>query len=249
MKKTIIIANWKMNPQDPILAARLGDALESGLKKIGNVEVVICPPFIYIPLLKFLLDSFKLGAQDCFWEQSGAFTGEISAAMLKSLGCEYVILGHSERKNYLGETHEMINKKVKAALQAGLIPVVCIGEKERRGATGNKGELEKQMREVLNGVTSVQAQRLVLTYEPEWAISSNKGAVAARPEDSAQSFKFIRDMLKEMFGDMQIPLLYGGSTTSKNIKDFIDAGAQGALVGSASLNANEFIELVKNAGS
>ncbi len=247
MQKTIIVANWKMNPQSLKEAQELFDAVAQGVKDVDGAEIVACPPVVYIPALRHTSYSMLLGAQNCFWTKSGAFTGEISPAMLRDLGCTYVILGHSERKNYLGETYEIINKKVKAVLREGLIPVVCIGEKERQGAHGNSKELERQMRDVLKEITRVQAKDIVLCYEPEWAISTNKGAAAAAPEDCAQSIASMREIVKELFGDLQFPILYGGSTNSENIRGFIGSGAQGALVGFASLDAEEFIQLVKNA--
>jgi len=243
MKKTTIVANWKMNPGSSKEAWDLAEAVKRGVAEIRDVKVVLCPPFVYLSALIEGGSAFAqgfgglaFGSQDCFWEDQGAFTGEVSPSMLRELGCSYVILGHSERKNYLGESFEMINKKIKAALAAGLIPVVCIGEK-----------LEQEMREVLKAVTPEQARKLVLVYEPEWAISTNKGAAPARPEDCGRAIALMAKVAQEMFGDIQIPILYGGSTNSENIKGFIESGAQGALVGSASLDAQEFIELVKNA--
>ncbi|MEK7542216.1 MAG: triose-phosphate isomerase [Patescibacteria group bacterium] len=249
MRKTIIVANWKMNPGTSDEAQQLFETVGKGVNETHSVEVVICPPFVFIPEIVRAASSvaFGVGGQDCFWEAQGAYTGEISAAMLKNLGCSYVILGHSERKNYLGETYGMINKKVKAVLQSGLIPVVCIGEKERQGQNGNKEELERQMREVLKEIPRELAKNLVLCYEPEWAISSNKGAAAAAPEDCAKALASMREVAKEMFGDFTVPILYGGSTNSANIKGFIESGAQGVLVGSSSLNAEEFARLVRNA--
>lgn len=252
MKKILIVANWKMNPQSLKEAQELFDSVARGVKGVDDREVVICPPFVYLSDVKGQMSGVQLGAQDCFFEQKGAFTGEISPLMLKDIGCEYVILGHSERKNYLGETYEMINKKVKTALRSGLIPVVCIGEKERQGSNENRGELEQQMRQALRGVKEKESKNLVLCYEPEWAISSNpgragKGAAAAIPKDCAQAISYMRTIAKELFRDVDIPILYGGSTNSKNIGSFIQSGAQGALVGSASLDAQEFIQLVKNA--
>ena len=191
---------------------------------------------------------FQIGAQDCFWEEGGAFTGEISPVMLKDLGCSYVIVGHSERKKYMAETYEMINKKMLAVLQARLTPIICIGEKERGE---NKGELEKQMREILVKINDEDVVRHVLAYEPEWAISSHTNAESAHPNDCKVSIDFMRAVLSDMFGEAQaekVRILYGGSTNSKNISEFIkQGGAQGALVGSSSLDEKEFVSLVKNA--
>jgi triosephosphate isomerase (TIM) len=247
MDKTYIIANWKLNPISFEEADWLLQAIGSGIGGVSglgkSIEVVLCPPFMYLSKLNITKQKLQSGAQDCFWADEGAFTGEISPHMLSEIGCSYVILGHSERKNYLGETFEMINKKIKAAITADLIPIVCIGEKEHGE---NTEEIEVQMRAVLKNIPEEQASKIILAYEPEWAISSNKNAQAASPEDCATSVRFIRTLAKELLGSKEIAILYGGSTNQKNIKNFLDSGVQGALVGSVSLDAEEFIALVKN---
>lgn len=250
--KPLIIANWKMNPETLHEAQELLDAIGKGVHDLRDVDVVVCPPFLYLPMFQVSSFKFQVGAQDCFWENppagGGAFTGEISSRMLKDLGCSYVIVGHSERKKYMAETYEMINKKMLAVLQARLTPIICIGEKERGE---NKGELEKQMREILVKINDEDVARLVLAYEPEWAISSNTNAQSARPDDCKSSIDFMRAVLSDMFGEAKaekVRILYGGSTNSKNISEFIkQGGAQGALVGSSSLDEKEFVSLVKNA--
>lgn len=246
--KNLIVANWKMNPANADEATKLADAVTAGVKEMA-AEVVLCPPFVFIPQVS-PSGNVHIGGQDCFWEDAGAFTGEVSARMLVHFGCSHVILGHSERKNYMGETFGMINKKVRASLDVGLTPVICIGEKTRGEGSENKEELASQMSEVLRDVSPEDAGKLVLAYEPEWAISSNENAQPAHPEDCTAAVEFMRATAHEMFGDdvaRQIPILYGGSTNSENIKGFIDAGAAGALVGSVSLDADEFVRLVKNA--
>lgn len=254
--KILIVANWKMNPETLQEAMVLFKHVAKGVKDIKEVQVVMCPPFVYLnhakdgPLYRNTkVRPLQIGAQDCFWEYRGAFTGEISPLMLKKLGCEYVILGHSERKNYLKETLDMIEKKIIAALRSSLIPIVCIGEKSR--GEQRKKEVESQLRELLGRIEQKDLRKIVLTYEPEWAISSQKGAEPANPEEAERTIFFMREILCDMFGESiaaQIPILYGGSVDHKNIRTFIREGkAQGALVGSASLNAKEFIELVKNA--
>lgn len=252
MEKILIVANWKMNPGTFQEAQELFEAVAKGVEGLEGGEVVICPPFVYLPEIRDTKYKIQVGAQDCFWEDppagGGAFTGEISPAMLQELGCSHVIVGHSERKRYMAETYKMISKKVRAALNAKLTPVVCIGEKERGE---NKGELEKQMREILVGISNEDVTRLVLAYEPEWAISSNANAQPAHPDDCKSSIDFMRATLLDMFGEAQakkVRILYGGSTDSKNISEFIKQGAaQGALVGSSSLDEKEFVSLVKNA--
>jgi triosephosphate isomerase (TIM) len=217
-KKKLVVANWKMNPKTLSEAQELASAVR---QEAFEAEVVLCPPYPFIASLK------SLGAQDCGWEQSGAYTGEVSPAQLKDLGCEYVILGHSERKKYFGETREMVNKKAQAAMQAGLTPVMCIGE-----------NIEQEMEIALVGTDPT---RLVLVYEPEWAISTAEHFKEVTPEDC----KIAVDAMRKQF---EGPILYGGSVDSRNVARFFQrGGVQGVLVGSASLDAHEFIQLVKNA--
>lgn len=237
----LIVANWKMNPSTPTEAQQLFAAVGKGISDIVGAEVVICPPFVYLsqlktinyPSTKLRAGKLQTGSQNCFWEDNGAFTGEVSPSMLKNLGCSYVILGHSERKSNLGETREMVAKKVRAALSANLIPVVCIGE-----------QIEKEMNVIFHSIknSKLKNKKLVLVYEPEWAIST---APNAKPDTSEHAQKAIA-RIKKIAGN-DIPILYGGSTNSKNIRAFIESGTQGALVGSASLDAKEFVQLVKNA--
>lgn len=228
--KPLIIANWKMNPANSKDAFDLALAVQNGLQRVG-VNVVLCPPFVYIPQL-LASDNVFIGAQDCFWEQEGAYTGEVSPQMLKNLGCSYVILGHSERKK-LGETLKMTAQKTQAALLANLVPVVCIGE-----------HITEEMKSILKEIPSKDVSRIVFVYEPEWAISTQPNAKPATPKEAQAAFKKMRSLLLETS-----TLLYGGSVNSKNIKEFMEAGAAGALVGAASLDAQEFILLAKNAVS
>ena len=240
--KPLIIANWKMNPSNSKDAFDLAKAVVKGVEGL-NVDVVLCPPFVYVSELLLALSRVEgpssknvfIGSQDCFWENEGAFTGEVSPRMLKNLECSHVILGHSERKKYLGETLETVGKKINAALTVGLVPVICIGE-----------EVEKEMGIVLRGIVPPQrdpascGKNLVLVYEPEWAVSTNKNA---KPETSKHAKEVIEKMRKIAGEDASI--LYGGSVNSKNARSFIEnAGAQGVLVGASSLNAEEFIKLV-----
>jgi len=228
MNNIIIVANWKMNPQTLTEAQELFEAVAKGVKGVESVEVVICPPFVYIPEIQNTLRSnsgrarykIQVGAQDCFWEEKGAYTGEVSPSMMKDLGCSYVIVGHSERKKYLGETEDMVQQKVAAALAAGLKVVLCVGENEE---------------------TPSDMPNLLVVYEPEWAISSEGGEAA--------DLKTVALKVAEMRGTLKTtPILYGGSVDSSNIASFLkETGVQGALVGSSSLKAQEFIALVKNA--
>ena len=213
--KKIIIGNWKCNPKSLAEAKKLFNAV----KKTG---AVICPPFVYLSKFKYKF----LGAQDCFWEQSGPYTGEVSPKMLKSLGVKYVIIGHSERRA-LGETKEIIEKKLRAALKVGLIPILCVGEKKGENF---KKVIDKQLKD-LKGI--------IIAYEPVWAISTSGGDFCS-PEKARKVMEYIRTKTNDL-------VVYGGSVDSKTVKGYIDIGFDGVLVGGASLDAKEFIKIIKNA--
>lgn len=239
MSKYIIAANWKMNPSTGKEAKKLFESVKNKAKGLKNVEVVICPPFVYLPLLKGL----SLGAQNIFYKEKGAFTGEISPLMLKDLGVKYVIVGHSERRQYLNETNEVINKKIKQALVAGLKLIFCIGEQEGE----NKIEvLEKQISEGLKGVSASKVKNIVIAYEPVWAIGTGRNCST---EETTKSILFIRKVIAKLYSKelaQNIKILYGGSVDSKNSASYIkDAFSNGLLVGGASLNTEEFIDIVK----
>lgn len=234
--RPLIIANWKMNPSNSKDAFDLARNIMQGLEAV-EADVVLCPPFVYIPQLLPSLNVF-IGAQDAFWEQKGPYTGEVSPSMLKSLGCSYVILGHSERRK-LGETPEMVAKKIKAALDVTLIPVVCIG-----------GNVEEEMDGILKDIQTKNVLRIVFVYEPEEAISTELGVKPASLEQLERALSAMRSMLLKKAGKEAVQktsILYGGSVSSKNIEGFMGKGIQGVLVGAASLDAQEFIGLVKNA--
>lgn len=219
--KPLIIANWKCNPVTLNEAKKLFDLIKKGIKSMKNTEVVICPPFVYLPNLgaSVSVKGFRglcLGSQDVFWKEKGAFTGEISTLMLKNLGCVYVIIGHSERRRYFCETDEMINKKIKAVIAAGLKPVLCVA-----GLS--------QLKKSLKGI----AQKVIIAYEPVFAIGTGESC-------SIVTAKKMRNAIKYPF------VLYGGSVNSRNAGDYIEkAGFQGLLVGGASLNKEEFIKILK----
>ena len=237
MGKPLIVANWKMNPIALTEAERLFKDVKNGIKNIKNVEVVICPPFVCIQsLIKIGGNDLKLAAQNCFWEEKGAFTGEVSPKMLKDLGVEYVILGHSERRKYLGETDEMINKKIKTALKVGLKVIFCIGETEEDRKEGRTNEiLNEQIKKGLNDIS--ETENLTVAYEPVWAIGTGNSC-------DIKTAKATLDFIKKL---INTPILYGGSVDSKNAAGYIkEAGFNGLLVGDASLKTEEFINLVKN---
>lgn len=243
--KILIVANWKMNPQTLIEARELFNSVKNGIKDIKNVEVVICPPFIYLPKVKSQGSEIKIGAQDCFWEEKGAFTGEISPKMLKNFGCQYVILGHSERRKYLNETDEMINKKLKAALKANLKAILCIGEaKGERELAKTKEILKRELQKDLKGIenSKFEIKNLILAYEPIWAIGSGK---SCQPAQVREINLFLAKILaqRQLRG---VRILYGGSVNSQNADLYLKkAQSQGLLVGGASLKANDFLKILK----
>ena len=240
--KSLIIANWKCNPTTLKEAKQLFDSMKNRVRNIKEVEVIICPPFIYLSeLFDFLgrgkKSQIKLGAQNIFWEEKGAFTGETSPSMLKDLGCRYVIIGHSERRRYFAETDEMINKKIKAALEIKLKPIFCFGETGKERKTGKTFRVLKlQIKNGLKGISKDNLKKLILAYEPIWAIGTGKscGILEARAVNL-----FIKKI-------SNLPVLYGGSVNSKNAAGYIrEAQFQGLLVGGASLNPKEFIEIIR----
>ena len=244
--KPLIIANWKMNPANSREAFDLAGAVTKGVQGL-EADVVLCPPFVFVPQLISSANVF-IGAQDCFWEDQGPYTGEVSPAMLRNLGCTYVILGHSEREQFLNETMDMVQQKVKSTLIAELVPVVCLGDYD---ADDRNSELGAKMRGILEGLSAADLSKLVLVYEPVWAISTNPGARPATLIDIKEAVTFMRSVLQEMFGQViakNTTILYGGSVDSKNIMEFLREDiTQGALVGGTSLDAKEFIALVRNA--
>ncbi len=251
MLKTLIVANWKMNPMKLDQAKSLLSDVIIGLKsgKIGDKEIIFCPPFLWLAVLA---DEYKnkkglvFGAQNCHWEQSGAYTGEISAPMLASAGAKYVILGHSERRQYLGETDEIINLKIKAALKAGLKPILCVGEKD-----GEEMNLvvEQQLVGGLAGLGMRQINEIAIVYEPVWAISTQAGR-SCLPDDALSAQLFIRRLLTKLYSRFvaeKIPVLYGGSVDGQNASNYIKiANMNGLLVGGASLEAQEFIKVINS---
>lgn len=239
--KLLVVANWKMNPLSLAEARKLFNLENKRTRRFKRVEVVICPPFIYLPFLE------AKGAQDCFWKERGAFTGEVSAKMLKNFGVKYVILGHSERRKYLDETDEMVNKKIKAVLEAGLKPILCVSSK-KRGEAARK-EMKVQMKKDLVGIKKSEIKNIVITYEPIWAISTTKGSIVATPENTKEGAILIRKNLVELFGSVdaqKVKVIYGGSVDSTNIQGFIEkAEMDGVLIGAASLRPDDFIAAVQ----
>ncbi len=248
MRTPIIAGNWKMN-KTVAEALDLVRELRRLVLDVEKVEMVVCPPFVALAAVADALSGSKIevGAQNMHWEAKGAFTGEISAAMLKGL-CHYVIIGHSERRQYFGETDETVNKRVKAALAQDLTPIVCVGEVLSQYEAGETGAVVSgQMKNGLAGLTVEQAGSIVIAYEPVWAIGTGKAATGAGA-NSVVALS-IRGPLSEMFGEsvaQAVRVQYGGSVTPANIVEFMSMpDLDGALVGGASLKAADFAEIIK----
>ncbi len=247
MRKSILAGNWKMykNTQE---AKALVEELKTRLGKAADREVVVCPPYTSLPIVAETIhgSAIRLGAQNMYWEDKGAFTGEISPAMLKEIGCSYVIIGHSERRQYFGETDASVNKKMKKAFASGLIPIVCVGETlaEREGNT-TLAVLEKQLKEGIKDLTADTAFELVIAYEPVWAIGTGK---TATPQQAEEAHAFIRKTIAGIYSGPvaeSIRILYGGSVKPENIKELMgQPNIDGALVGGASLEADSFAKIV-----
>jgi len=251
MRKKIVAANWKMN-MTQAEAGRFVESLLLDLGDISDVEVVIIPPFTAIAKVTESLgkaQNIKVGAQNMYWERSGAFTGEISAALLRDLFVRYVVLGHSERRALFGETDEIVNRKVRAALESTLRPIVCVGETL---AQRDKGNVEKilsiQLRGSLAELTETELQETVIAYEPVWAIGTGRNAT---PEQAQQAHSFIRGTLGEMFDKTtaeHVRIQYGGSVKPDNGRELMDQpDIDGALVGGASLDPLSFAQIVEAA--
>lgn len=229
--------------------------LISGLKRelvdVDGVDIVVCPPYTALSDVgELLIDSnIRLGAQDVYWEEKGAFTGEVSAQMLKDAGCAYVIIGHSERRKYFAETNETVNKKVKAAMTAGLSPIVCVGERLEEREAGKTFDVVKDHVEgSLAGLTKQDMEKVILAYEPVWAIGTGENAT---PQQAEEVHRYIRRLLVDMFDEetaQNTRIQYGGSVTPDNIKELSqEEDVDGALVGGASLKIDSFSRIVKGA--
>ena len=243
MRLPMIAGNWKMNTTVNE-AVKLVKSMLPGLDKVSGVEKVICPPFVSLSDVRDLIKgtSVKLGAQNVFYEEKGAFTGEISPAMLADL-CEYVIIGHSERRQYFSETGDIIDKKMKAALKVGLKPILCIGEKLEENEAGKTKEvLARQL--MASSDRLYYLSGLVIAYEPVWAIGTGKSATG---EEANKTIGFIRQIISHEHGNNianDVRILYGGSVTAGNIAEFMrQPGIDGALVGGASLKAEDFLSI------
>jgi len=250
MRKPIVAGNWKMN-KTVAESRQLVAELVPGLQAVDSVERVLCPPFTSLMAVAAMLEGteIRLGAQDMYWEASSAYTGEVSPLMVKEL-CQYVIIGHSERRTYFGEMDETVNRKVKAALAHGLLPIMCVGETLAENEAGRTAEVvSRQMRAGLAGVELKDGKSLYIAYEPVWAIGTGRAATA----DGANKViaEVIRPALATLFNpqiSQEVRVLYGGSVTGKNAADFFTMpDIDGALVGGASLKVEEFVPITRAA--
>lgn len=251
MKKKLIIGNWKMNPTTLNEARRIFRSTKNTAKKLTRTDVVVCPPFVYISVLlpKRSEPVVSIGAQDSYIQEQGSFTGEVSPFMLKELGVTYVIIGHSERRAK-GETDEIISNKVAMALEAGLHVVLCVGEKERDEHGSHLEVLKAQIKDSLNKVPKKLIGKLVVAYEPVWAIGAKE---AMSPALVYEMSLFVKKSLADAYGHdeaVSTPVLYGGSVNFRNAGDIITMGkVDGLLVGRESLNSDGFTELLKTVDS
>ena len=246
MRKPIIAGNWKMY-KTPSEAVSLIEELKP-LVKDAQAEVVVCPPFICLPAAKEALkgSNIKLGAQNMHWEEQGAFTGEVAPGMLKEVGVEYVIIGHSERRQYFSETDDMVNKKVLSAVSHQLIPIICVGETlEQREEGVTEKVVDTQTRAALKGLTSDVADRIVIAYEPVWAIGTGR---TASSDDANEVIGYIRKVVESILGSQaasRVRILYGGSVKPDNAAELMHMPEiDGGLVGGASLKAQDFSKIV-----
>ncbi len=248
MRKKIIAANWKMY-KTPHEAEHFVSEFLPMVSDHVRDEIVLCPPFVCLPAVVAAVHRSRIhvGGQDMYWEKEGAFTGEISGPMLRALGCTHVIIGHSERRQYFGETNDTVNLKLKSALAAGLHPIVCVGEVlAEREAGLTEQVLRQQCSVAFRGISSEQAAPLVVAYEPVWAIGTGK---TATPELAAEAHRVVRAEAAKAFGDHaanSLRILYGGSVKPENAKALMSqTEIDGALVGGASLDPKSFAAIVK----
>lgn len=246
LMKKLVIANFKMNPATAAETSDLVQSYGEKAKALEGVEFVAAPPFIF--LAEILKKGLEVAAQDCFYEDSGAYTGEISPLALKKLGVQYVIIGHSERRR-MGETDEIIGEKLQAAIRNGLIPILCVGETQAEKEAGQReAVLKRQISRTLGDWTSaIKDFQFVVAYEPVWAIGTG---LACDPDEANQAMEFILNETKKLIKDVKMIIIYGGSVDATNIKGFlVKPSISGALVGGASLKKEEFAKILEIANS
>ena len=252
MRKTIIAGNWKMY-KTVAAAIELANGLKRELFDLDseNIDIIICPPYTALSETAEVVyqSNIKLGAQDMYWQDEGAFTGEVSGMMLKDVGAVYVVIGHSERRQYFGETNESVNKKVKAALKSSLLPIMCVGEILNEREQGKTFDVVRDhLENGLKGINDEDILKVTVAYEPVWAIGTGK---TATPEQAQEVQKYIRDLLTKLYNKetaQKMRIQYGGSVKPDNIETLMkQPDIDGALVGGASLDVNSFAQIVKKA--
>lgn len=251
MRKKFIAGNWKMNTNYKD-SHDLAEQIKGGLTEFDyeNADVVLCPPFTSLSIVNdVIVDSpVMLGAQNVFYEDDGAYTGEISAGMLRAVGCNYVIVGHSERRQYFGETNDIINKKVLKALGYEINPILCVGETlEERDGERQEDVVGKQVRECIANLNAPDIEKVIIAYEPVWAIGTGVNATSEQANDM---HKFIRGIITELYDEKtssKVRILYGGSMKPSNSKELLSqSDIDGGLIGGASLEAGSFTEIIRN---
>ena len=252
MRTPLIAGNWKMY-KTPSEAIVLAEEVVKAMSALDGIEVVVCPPFTALAAVGQVIAGSRIGmgAQDLHWAKEGAYTGEVSAEMLRDLGCRYVIVGHSERRQYFGETNENVNKKSLAALGSGLTPIICVGETLSERETGRAHHVvEAQVKGALSGLAPGQVRALTFAYEPVWAIGTGR---TATPEQAEEMHAHVRKTIAGLFGAdvaQGVRILYGGSVKPENAGELLQRSEiDGALVGGASLHADSFALIVKAAKS
>lgn len=252
MDKKIIVANWKMNPASVGDAVALARKIERAAAAHLRAEVVVAPPAVFLTPVARVLKKAALGAQNVFWEQAGPYTGEMSPAQMKNIGVSHVIVGHSERRENLGETDEMVHRKIAAVAGAGMAAILCIGERHRAGAD-MPAEVGAQLKGALSGLKKSFVKNVIVCYEPVWAISTTFGARPATADDALRAAVYVRKIIGAVFGPAAgrtARVIYGGSVNAKNVASFLGLGGMdGALVGSASLDEKELSAIVRRAAA
>ncbi|OGW02982.1 MAG: triose-phosphate isomerase [Nitrospinae bacterium RIFCSPLOWO2_01_FULL_39_10] len=250
MRKPLIVGNWKMN-NSTAESVDLAEKLKKTVKDMAGVDVVVAPPFTALGSVRDVIKGsiIKLGAQNLFWEDKGAYTGEVSPLMIRDLDCEYVIIGHSERREYFKESDEIVNKKIKAALRNKLKAIVCVGESlKEREEDKTMQVIESQVKKGLQGLSLSEAKELIIAYEPVWAIGTGRNAT---PAQANEVHTYIRKLVSQIFNEgiaSNIKILYGGSVKPSNSAELMsEKEIDGALVGGASLEAESFAQIVRSA--
>ncbi|MDP8259622.1 MAG: triose-phosphate isomerase [Candidatus Gygaella obscura] len=248
MRRYIIAGNWKMY-KTITESIELANSLKRELIDCASLDIVLCPNYVALSEVQEVVygTNIEVGAQNVFWQEEGAFTGEVSAAMIKDVGCKYVIIGHSERRQYFNETNETVNKRITHALKHELIPIVCVGENLKQRESEKTFEVvEDHIKGALGGFAKEELSSLIIAYEPVWAIGTGK---TATPDQAQQVHKFIRDLLVKLFDEefaSSVRIQYGGSVKPENANDLMTQNdIDGALVGGASLKVDSFVKIVK----